>query len=337
MTKDLVNNQPSDAVLSQLVSTIVNGFHPTHISQAIPLDTNAAFVTQGNTPSPRTVVAFTQKVCDTIHNAGVGVLFRGTFCNMENIYSFPFLPSTGGGFVPQGTAASAPTDGSSTWLGRVYQYITTNPTFFQSGDIIAFFPEQTSYVFNGNTFLNQTGLQTNYVNFFSDLPTVCTAALTAVSVTGVHVGFTSNNYSEIASSWIGGSLFTNVGMTAVDYYGNYNGDGYAVSQFATDLNNIITSTGQNLFYQEFADLWNAGITPQQRIYYMDTFYRMLTSLGSGLFGVNYWGGWAGAQESVLYIDANGNFQLNGVGKLLAAYFNTDGLKALPVIDSNGNF
>lgn len=336
LSKDLVNNQPSDAFLLNLVTAIVNGFHPTHISISVPLDTNAAFIAQGNTPSPRTVIAFTQKLCDLIHAAGVGVLFRGTYCNMENIYGFPFLPSGSGGFIPQGTAASAATDGQSTWLGRTYQYITNNPTFFATGDLIAFFPEQTSYVFGGNSFLSTTpSIQSNYISFFTDLKTVCTAALTAASKTGVLTGFSSNNYSEIRSGYLSGSLFTANGMTSVDYYGNYNGDGYTTSQFGADLTTILNSTGQPIFLQEWADIYNSGMNITARMYYIDNFYRMLTGFGNSLLGFNYWGGWGGAPESVLYQDNTGSWHLNARGKLLAAYWQRDSIKGLPIVGSDG--
>ena len=336
LTKDNITNQVPTAYITAYCNFLAAHFNLTHIGISIPLDTTAAFTANGSTPSPLTAEQYLAAWCTAIHNAGLKVLYRGTFCNMENIYNFPYLPYGNAGFVPQGTTSSAPTDGTTTWLGRVYSRIQTIGSNFESGDIFAPFPEQTSYVFNGNSFLSTagSGIQANYYSFFEDLPTVITDAFTNLSISGVVTNLTSNNYSELRSGWLNSTFVTTVGAQAVDYYGNYNNDGYTPAQFGADLATIYSQNGNTaIFLQEFADIQNLDLDEADRITYLTEFYTELASLQSAgkLNGFNYWGGWDSSigdgGEQILINSGtleNPVFGINYNGVVLQSFFQASG-------------
>lgn len=339
-TKDSVTAQLSDAEILDLITRILD-FQPTHIALSQQMDTTAQFIANGTTPSPRTNEAHIQKWCDTIHNAGVGVMFRGTFCGIESIWGFPFYQDGSGNFLPQGTVASAPTDGETTWLGRIWRFITANPNFWQSGDIFAPIPEPTTHAFDGHFFIAAAGGATNnFATFFNNLVTVSTNAFANISKTGITVGYTQNNYSEIASGWIPNSVFSAAGITGTDYYGNYNNSGQTPDSYVSDLNIIFNSKGRKVMQGEWGDLSTAGRPVDERNRYVISLWKHYTEalVNSGkLIGYNYWGGWEAQNTSLLYKDTNGKYQLNSRGKILASFYRGSGMSRVPVVDANGNY
>jgi len=330
LTKDNVTSQVNQTFINTYCQFLAQNLNITHIAISIPLDPNADFVTNGSTPTPNTVEQYIAMWCTGIHNAGLKVFYRGTFCNMENIYNFPYLPYGSAGFIPQGTTSSAPTDGNSTWLGKVWTRIQAIGSNFQSGDIFAPFPEQTSYVFNGNSFLSTagSGIQANYATFFENLVTVIGNAFTNISVSGVIANFTSNNYSELASGWLGSGFVTTIGSLNVDYYGNYNNDGYVPTQFVADLQTIYSSHGNTtMFLEEWSDYYSSA-NQTTRTAYLNAFYPALAVLqGLGqLNGFNYWGGWtnggADTPEGILLnsgTDTSPVWSLAWNGEILQTY------------------
>lgn len=295
LTKDNINSQVSQNFVTSYCQFLAQNLNITHIAISMPLDSNADFIANGNTPGPLTVEQYLAMWATAIHNAGLKVFYRGTFSNMENIYNFPYLPDGPAGFIPAGTTSSAPTDGTSTWLGKLWGRIQTLGSNFQSGDIFAPFPEQTAPIFSGNSFLSTggSGIQANFKTFFESVPTVITNAFSNISKSGIVSNLTSQNYSELRSGYLDSTFVTTVGAMAVDYYGNYDNDGYAPTQFVADLQTIRSSHGNTtIFLEEWSDYYSSD-NQTVRTAYLNQFYPTLAVLeGLGqLNGFNYWGGW----------------------------------------------
>jgi hypothetical protein len=312
-TKDTMANQPSDAAIENIVSTVISSINPTHVSISTPLDSTSAYP---NTPAPRTSEAFTLKWTNAIHSKGKKVLFRGTFSGIEGIYSFPKLD--GADRLPAGTKESAITDGDATWLGKIYKYIISNPALFADGDVWAILPERTEGIFQDSTsFLphDGAGIQSNYVNFFIDLKAVSDMAFTKIGKKVV-TGLTANNYTEIASTWLPGALFENSGMLVIDHYAP------TPEGMEADIRKIYNMHRKPVFLQEWGDYWNAGMPLDQRLAYLNSMYAVWQRLINEkiLVGFNYWGAWPGDLEGILVDSGNNNYSINARGQLLAKFF-----------------
>lgn len=319
LNKDLVRNQLSDEEIAAYIAPLAE-MNITHIAISTPMDETADYISEGVAiPMPRTAANHTKAWCDAIHAAGKKVLFRGTFCGIEGIYDFE--QKVGASRFPAGTAASAAADGQTTWLGKVDDWIKNHTDFWENGDIFAPIPERTDGIFNDATaFLPDTGsgIQANYAQFFIDLNAVAAAAFSSIGKS-VTCGFTSNNYTEVASGWINNSLFTDAGIVAIDHYGTT----HTVTEMDTDLRAVYAAKNLPIFLQEWSDYWSEGdgLTVDERIAYLKDFYEMLAVLiGEGkLTGFNYWGGWVGGTgEGILESDGAGGYQLNTHGQLLKA-------------------
>lgn len=145
--KDLINNQPTVAQIRAIVKTLDETFDLTHIELAIPLNIQQDYLDVGIVPGPyMSISTFYQVWCDEIHARGLNVLFRGAF-NETELSSVTGLWNSilkvGVNRMDTGTTASAPTDGQSTWLGRIYSLIVNNPSWFQDGDLWGPMPERT--------------------------------------------------------------------------------------------------------------------------------------------------------------------------------------------------
>lgn len=322
-TKDTLKNQPSDAQIDGIVSTIVNTIHPTHIAISIPMDPSADY--PGSAPSPRDAYAFTQRWSDSIHNHGVKVLWRGTWSGIEGIYNFP--KQVGTNRFPAGTAATAVTDGNSTWLGKTYQYIVNNPSFFQNGDIWAPLPERTENIFQDSTsFLSHggAGIQTNYANFFKDLKTISDQAFAQIGKQPI-TGFTANNFTEVKSTWLPQSLFDAMGIIAIDHYA------HSPADLDADLRFIYNLRKKPVFLQEWGDYWNEGMPESERAAYLNQIYGVLQNLVNDgvIVGFNYWGAWVGDNEGILTSLGGDNYGVNSRGQLVANFFAGNDLGGAP--------
>jgi hypothetical protein len=313
-TKDTMANQPTDKEIENIVS-ILKGLNITHIALSIPMDADNDYP-QGSRPSPRSSVALTQKWADTVHGQGLKVIWRGTWSGIEGIYNFP--KRVGQNRFPAGTAASAETDGHSTWLGKTYQYIINNPSFFQAGDIWAPLPERTEGIFSDSTsFLPSGGeLQSNYVNFFNDLKTVSDKAFLRVNK-NVITGMTANNYSEVMSGWLPQSLFDHNKIVSIDYYGI----DHSSEEMENDIRRMAKLKGKPVFLQEWGDYWNVNLNQAQRTQYLSGIYAVLKRLADDgvLAGFNYWGGWDNSAEGILSKTATG-YELNYRGQMLKDFY-----------------
>lgn len=315
-TKDTMTNQPSDQEIQNIVNA-VKGMNVTHISVSIPMDSDSDYPAGGK-PSPRTASALAQKWADTIHGAGLKVIWRGTWSGIEGIYGFE--KKVGASRFPTGTAATAESDGGSTWLGKTYQYIVNNPNLFQVGDVWAPLPERTEGIFSDSTsFISHSGsgLQTNFVNFFNDLKTVSDRAFSRLGKNGVITGMTANNYSEVVSGWMPQSLFDVNGVVAVDYYGI----NHSAAEMENDMRMMARTRGKAVFLQEWGDYWNAGMSQTERTQYLNGIYSVIEKLANEgvLMGFNYWGGWDNNAEGVLTRTSTG-YALNYRGELIKNLF-----------------
>ncbi len=319
-TKDVVTSQPSDADIDNLVDTL-KSMNITHIAIAIPMDETGSYPSTGK-PSPRTAEDFTQKWADTVHGKGLKIIWRGTFSGIEGLYRF--TKRVGSNRFPAGTAASAPTDGSSTWLGKMYQYISGHPSYFADGDIWAPLPERTEGIFSDSTsFLpyGGAGIQANYMSFFDDVKEVSDKAF---ATTGKHpiTGLSANNYSEVASTWLWKSMFETAGYVAVDYYGT----SHTPSEMDRDMRLIAAYAGKPVFLQEWGDYWNKYLDQGSRSAYLESIYAVMNNLvrDGVLVGFNSWTGWVGTAEGILTKDSSG-YHLNYAGDILAKFFSTGAL------------
>ena len=315
-TKDTMRNQFSDSQIDALVGLIMTSIKPKYIAISVPLDSQADYPADGQ-PAPRTAAAFTQKWADSIHAHGGKVIFRGTWSGIEGIYGFAKM--VGAARFPAGTAASAATDGTSTWLGKTYQYIKSNSGFFHDGDIWAVLPERTEGICQDSTsFLTYAspGIQSNYPNFFLDLNKVSAQAFGLVGKK-VKVGYSANNFSEVASGWLNPALYQTANMIVVDHYGI----NHSVSEMESDLTTAYKKYGKPVFLQEWGDYWNVSLPQSERSAYLKSMYAMFAKLAGQriLAGFNYWGGWINDAEGII-TSTNGKFALNYRGQLLADFF-----------------
>jgi hypothetical protein len=339
-TKDSLTGQLTTIEKQDLVARIAT-MGVTHIAISVVMDDNSVITGNSTTPSPRTVEAETQDWCDVIHaqqsiyGQPLNVIHRGAFCGIESIFNFAYDTGTG-----VGTASSAATDGNTTWCGRYYRYLTNHVgSHVLTGDIFAPIPEGSTHAFDGHFFTNQA----NYTALFPYLHTITTTYATAQGVTLTFMSH--NNFSEVASGWIAGSIFSDQSLVGADYYGQRQGALFNRPQdYVTDWQQMYlgkdSATGGgnnagafNQFQGEWGDLPNAlpsraELTIESWLSTLIQFYKgyrdhLITPNGH-LVGFNYWGGWEGQNTSLLYKDTNGKYQLNARGKVLAAFYSSQG-------------
>ena len=338
-TKDTVNSQLSNSEKESLLIAIEQ-FGATHVAISIPMDVQSVFTDAGTTPSPRTISAETQDWCDRIHAHGMKVLHRGTFCAVENVWGVAYAD----GNVSTGSAASAISDGNTTWSGKFYNYLNTNvgASHMENGDIFAPIPEGTTHAFDGHHFWT-AGSQANYAAVFAALHDVLDDFATANSKTLTFMSH--NNYSEVRSGWIPDSLYTDESFAGFDYYGQYQGTGRnSVSDWIADLNAVFAAKSQPMFQGEDGDIAGEALpsfpTREGRLHFIIQKYKNYRDSlvdTNKLRGYNKWGGWEGQNTSILYKDGN-EYKLNAEGKILAAFFkNQGGMVRVPVTDANGNY
>lgn len=337
-TKDRNTNQCSQTQITNIVTTLAQNFNLTHIAISCAMNPQSEFES-GHIPTPLTITQYTQRWCDAIHGAGLGVLFRGDYFDLEDLSDVaPII--VGANRIATGSVASAPTDGYTTLLGRIYQYITTNPTFFQSGDIWAPLPERnecngTVCIFDDSkAFLpNSGGITVQFRDFFIKVHAVSDAAFAASSKTGIVSGMTAFNFSEVASGWLMQGVFDDAGVASFDHYGVT----HTTQEMDTDHRTTYTNKGVETFQQEWGDYWNNTMPMTDRLYYLKRMYNVFKKLTEDgiLIGFNYWGGWDGAQgtnhgEHILDAAGDGTYTVNGRGKMLAAFLRGDPVKRIPV-------
>ena len=287
-TKDVLTHQPDDVTVQRLIATIKRDINPSHIAIAVPLNPTSEYP-EGQKPAPRTAEGFTQFLCDTIHDAGMNVLFRGTLCELEGIYGFE---------KAVGSRRVEPL----VLMRKVAGAISANPDWFRDGDEFAPLPERTENIFQDSTaFL--TDLPQGYANFFEVLTMKEEAAVLGIrKKVGLHL--IANNYTEVASGWIPRSLFDHAGVVAIDHYAR------TPEALYSDIKAIHERLGLPVFLEEWGNYWDdAPLKP-----FLDVLGRLADE--GILTGFNYWGAWPGAQEGLL----NDDLTINDRGREVAAFF-----------------
>ncbi len=287
-TKDTLAHQPDDATIQKLVTTIKRDINPAYIAIAVPLNPTSEYPAN-QTPAPRTAEAFTKALCDTIHNAGMNVLFRGTLCELEGIYGF--AKAVGDKRVDPALLAL-----------KVVHVIHDHPDWFGDGDEWAPLPERTENIFQDSTaFL--TNLPQGYADFFLAIMGASANAFQAINKR-VGTGLIANNYTEVASGWIPRALFDRAGVVAIDHYAR------TPDALYNDIKALHDRIGLPVFLEEWGNYWDdAPLKP-----YLDVLGRLADE--GILTGFNYWGAWPGAVEGLL----NDDLTVNARGKEVAAFF-----------------
>lgn len=314
-TKDVLKSQPDDAFIKKIVHNVAVNVHPTHISIAVPLNGTTEYPASA-TPSPRNVRDFMGAWTKAIHDEGINVIFRGTFCEIEGIYDFP--RKTGGNRVA-----------AQVYYDKIKSLILGAPELFKSGDVWAPLPERTEGIFqDGTSFISPAapGTQANYTTFFNQLIDVSVAAFQQAGIGGIKTGMTANNYSEVASGWLQQGLFDKAGIVVVDHYGSDDtdgalGHGRKPSDMDRDLRAIASSRGKPVFLQEWANITTGTVADIKAMF--DTFTQ-LTKDGV-LVGFNYWDPGAGNTGSIF----NSDFSVNEIGKLLGQYYGASAPAPVP--------
>lgn len=316
-TKDTLTSQVSSAVAAQIVSEVCK-ILPTHIEVATPMDTAMA----GDTP--KTIREYYAMWCDAIHGNYRKVVHRGTYNDFEGLYST--AKKVGASRIPIGTVASAPTDGQTTWLGRVHEFCVGMADHIEDGDVWGAFPEATGHgIFSDGTSFLASPVQNNYSTFFNDMKTVVTNACPGKTL----LFAPAHNYSELNSGWINADIFSTAGALNFDHYGTT----HAVAEMNADLRAIYSTKGSNkpVRLHEWGDYWNENLDEYSRLNYLKGMYNVFSTLNAegkmDYFG--YWGAWDNDLEGILDL-VGGLYKLNTRGKLLARAWQHNSLKRMPI-------
>jgi hypothetical protein len=338
LTKDVINNQPSDSQIAIVVAA-VRSMHVTHVAFSVPLDSNGDFVQYGNNPGPRTIENFTLAWANAIHGAGLHVLFRGTLGEFEQggtvqgcgtsghmvvgIYNFPFDVT---GQCSSGNGASGQQT-QTWWLNKLQARLTTlsQSGAFQAGDIIAALPEpQSNHNFWDSSwnFLGMNNQPSLYASFFESAKQAEDNALTAAGVSGVQTGFTSDNGSMFLSAgagggnWVPPSYMQGIGTLNVDHYGSDGCGGnpqFSWQEMLCGLQDISSHYNTPILHQEWADINGYGASYVQSM--LNNAF--LPEVQAGAYvGLNYWDPGCGNPGSVFNCD----YTLTPTGQTVAAWF-----------------
>src|SRR5687768_8704069 len=87
-TKDLLDNPKSQGAIDDHIDTINSNFPINLIAIAIPMNTNAQAMAARGSNFVIDPATYSARFMNKIHAVGKNVLFRGTDCAFEGIYSF---------------------------------------------------------------------------------------------------------------------------------------------------------------------------------------------------------------------------------------------------------
>lgn len=308
-TEQVIDKQPTEPDIKEIVRVYTEALHPTHVAIAVPLDQNAQFLAHGHVPAPLTVDEFTRVWVDAIHEAGYSVYFRGTFSGIRGLYDFGFDK-----FTPIGTADTAITDGDKTWMGRIYQWLNVHLSNMRPGDMIGIVPEGTLTAFSPDFFLPlQPNAQTDYLNFYVELKKLCDTV--SAPIKPVHTGFSSNIYKDIINLWIPSFLYDLVGIMSVGYHG----DEQTPNEMEKALNDLYTQYRQPIFLSEWSIPPSSVETEDVNNKMQEYFEAFVRLRDKGiLVGLNYFDG-LDFMEGVF----TGN-TLNGKGVLVKKFYALEG-------------
>lgn len=259
LQKDNVNS-PFPQEKMNLVVNKLKDLGVTHLECSVPLD----------------YPDYALKWCNTIHGAGLKVLFRGTWNQIEGLYGQTKL-----------VGPLRPVNAMAFWLDKTIDYINTNSGLFVDGDLWGPLPERTEGIFQDVTsFLPYDGLgiQINYADFFNQLVDKSKVAFQSIGK-NVEVGMTANNFTEVDSGWIQQSVFDKAGVLVVDHYQR------DPIKMYDDIKRIYSKRGKKVFLQEWQNIWDSDFQTNLnncKIMY-DTFKKLIDE--DILISYSDWSGW----------------------------------------------
>jgi hypothetical protein len=210
LSKDLLDSPASSTHTDNHIEALCRDYPTlTHIGISVPMNTNAQAMAARGSNFGIEPATYAAQFIDKIHAMGKKVLFRGTDCAFEGIYSFAKTDKV------NGTLANYESTPDS-WLARCATWIEDNIAMFDDGDLIAPFPEASSHwpLTNGG----------NYNQFFMDLSTVLqeigtdnSKAIDAIHFSHIWTSAIQNAYN---------TQYTEFGVATYDHYGTAVGNGY---------------------------------------------------------------------------------------------------------------
>lgn len=333
-SKDTLRSAKSEETIDAYIQALAEQLSVTHIAVSGILNSQAEATAESVSSFSLEPAAYVKRFADPIHENNKKVLFRMTDAYFEGIYDFPKWD--GDDRYPAGDPDDVIDNiDRDNWLGRIYNWIINNPTVFADGDLWGIFPEATGHgIFTDATsFLphDGAGIQTNYANFFINMVTVSKAAFTVIGK-NVRCGFSGQNWSEINSGWLPGSVHSaqGTGRVLFSHYGTQGND-YSDTEMSSNLGSTYTTYAKPMFHMEWGDYWSTdpgyGYSRNQtdhETYLMSMYDVWQSFIDDGkLLGFNYWRSLGGA-EAIMNQSGDDTdpdtYTLNYAGDVLENYF-----------------
>ena len=333
VTHDTVCNQASQATMTRLVSYIPQ-FNANFASDDIALDSAATYnCTFGSGNAPLQPYQYMLNWANTMHSAGLHVIFRGNWNNFAGDYGQKKLSYSTTPAIPYETSGglNAVLNGTdkTSYIGMTYQWILAHPGIFQNGDIWEPFGEaQNNGIANGPAGTSAANCPQNICQFpstaafnqwISDFSQADQAAFKAIG-------------KNVTSGWFGlaGDSYTYVTKSAMAYSSAYNMDHFAQSY--SNFTNLILDS-HNAFPNmpmtlEWGDVNSADNTAQLVANTTNQYLGWLVTQPY-VTGFEYWyeSGQGNGAESAA-VDYNTG-QMTPAGQIVAKYFTMEIPKSTP--------
>ncbi len=318
ITHDGVCSQYDQATMNRLVGYIPQ-LHANFASDDVPFDNSSGF---SCTPQPLQPYAYMKAWADTIHAAGLHVMFRGNWNHWAGDYGMSKLSFSTSPVIAYessgGLQAVLSGQDTSSYIGMTYQWILRHPDIFQDGDIFEPFGEpQNNGVADGPQGTSAANCPKGVCQFPStdafnqwlgDFEQADQAAFRQIG-------------RKVESGWFGlaGDSYTYVTQQAMAYADTYNMD-----HFTHDFGNFtsLIQASYNTFGKpivvEWGDFQDGGAEPETA----NTTDQYLGWLAQqqGIVGEEYWqltGHGTGSSEAAVDF-ASG--QMTPAGQVVAKWF-----------------
>jgi hypothetical protein len=327
VTYDTVCNQYDQAAMARLVSYALQ-LNANYTSDDVPLDSASGF---NCTPQPLTPYEYLKAWADTMHAAGLHVMFRGNWNHWYgslgqaklSYATTPAIPYESSG----GVQAVVSGQDTSSYMALTYQFVLDHPDLFQDGDIFEPFGEaMDAGVVNG-----PAGTSPNCPRGTCQFPSLAAFNQWLSDMTQVEQAAFQRIGKQVTTGWFGlqGISYQYTTASALQYSGTYNMDlfvhdlGSFASQATASYNRL-----QMPEVAEWGDIWDGGAEPQTA----NTTDQFLGWEASKpwIVGVEYWqmtgAGSNGPDAAVDY--ATG--QMTAVGAVVAKWFSAMAGTSSPV-------
>ncbi len=331
-THDTVCNQHSQADISRLVGYIPQ-FHANYASDDVPFDDAAGYAcTFGSGNAPLQPYQYMLSWANTIHAAGLNVIFRGNWNNWAGDFGRPKLSYSTNPSIPYegpgGLAAVLDNSDTSSYIGMTYQWILNHADIFQDGDIFEPFGEPQN---NGiASCAPQAGYSSCYGTSAGNCPSGICQFPDVPSFNRWLSDFTQADQAafqkigkKVSSGWFGlaGDSYKYVDSTSLAYSNAYSMDHFAQS-FAGFTSGILNSHGafpSLPITLQWGDINGADNTPQLVAITTDQYLGWLATQPY-VSGVEYW--YLAGQDDLAQsaaVDINTG-QMTPAGQILAKWF-----------------